>query len=125
MAPATPAPAPANTDGDDRIDTSDMCPQEYAISNDGCPLAQVASLSAKARKRSATVKVAATRSATLTITVERKKGRRWVRVTRRTVSGTGSTLRVSRLKRGSHRVRVSISSGAGAGTPVSKSFRVR
>ena len=125
VAPATPAPAPANTDGDDRIDTSDMCPQEYAISNDGCPLAQVASLSAKARKRSATVKVAATRSATLTITVERKKGRRWVRVTRRTVSGTGSTLRVSRLKRGSHRVRVSISSGAGAGTPVSKSFRVR
>ena len=102
-----------------------MCPQEYAISTDGCPLAQVASLSAKARKRSATVKVAATRAATLTITVERKKGRRWVRVTRRTVSGTGSTLRVSRLKRGSHRVRVSISSGAGAGTSVSKSFRVR
>jgi subtilisin family serine protease len=125
-APETPAPAPpANSDGDDRIDGSDACPLEYAISNDGCPLAQVSSLSAKVRKRSATVKVAATRAATLTITVQRKKGRRWVRVTRRTVSGTGSTLRVSRLRRGSHRVRVSISSGAGAGTPVSKSFRVR
>jgi hypothetical protein len=61
------------------------------------------------------------------ITVERKKGRRWVRVTRkkRIASGTRATLRVSRLKRGSHRVRISISSGAGAGTSVSKSFRVR
>ena len=93
--PRRPAPAPANTDGDDRIDASDTCPQEYAISNDGCPLAQVASLSAKARKRSATVKVAATRSATLTITVERKKGRRWVRVTRQTVERDG--LDASRL----------------------------
>jgi len=71
------------------------------------------------------VKVAASRAATLTIIVERKKGGRWVRVARRTVSGTGTTLRLSRLKRGSHRVRVSISSGAGAGTPVSKRFRVR
>jgi hypothetical protein len=123
-APA-PAPAPPNTDGDDRIDSSDACPTEYAISNDGCPLAQVASLSAKVRKRTATVKVAATRAATLRITVERKKGRRWVRVTRRTVSGTAKTLRVKRLKRGRYRVRVSISSGAGAGASVSKSFRVR
>jgi subtilisin family serine protease len=123
------APAPPNTDGDDRIDSSDACPFEYAISGDGCPLAQVASLSAKPRKhgkkRSATVKVVATRAATLRITVERKKGRRWVRVTRRTVGGARATLRLSRLKRGSHRVRVSISSGAGAGTPVSKRFRVR
>ena len=71
------------------------------------------------------MKVAASRAATLTITVERKKGRRWVRVTRKTVSGTGKTLRLKGLKRGSHRVRVSISSGAGAGTSVSKSFRVR
>ena len=30
-----------------------------------------------------------------------------------------------RLKRGTHRVRVSISSGAGTGRSVSKSFRVR
>jgi subtilisin family serine protease len=119
------APAPPNTDGDDRIDASDACPTEYAISNDGCPLAQVASLSAKVRKRTATLKVAATRAGTLRITVERKKGRRWVRVTRRTVSGTGKTLRVKRLKRGRYRVRVSISSGAGAGTSKSKSFRVR
>jgi hypothetical protein len=44
---------------------------------------------------------------------------------KRIASGTRATLRVSRLKRGSHRVRISISSGAGAGTSVSKSFRVR
>jgi hypothetical protein len=130
-APKPPSPSPpANADGDNRIDASDACPHEYAISDNGCPLAQVSSLSAKARKRgkkrSATVKVAATRAATLTITVERKKGRRWVRVARRTVNGTtGTTLRASRLKRGPHRVRVSISSGAGAGKSVSKSFRVR
>jgi hypothetical protein len=71
------------------------------------------------------VKVRATRIATLRITVERRKGRRWVRVARRTVTGTSTTLRLSRLRRGSHRVRVSISSSAGAGTSVSKSFRVR
>jgi hypothetical protein len=34
-------------------------------------------------------------------------------------------VRLKRLKRGAHRVRVSISSGAGAGKSVSKSFRVR
>ena len=125
-APAPPSPTPpANSDGDDRIDASDACPLEYAISNDGCPLAQVSSLSARVRKRSATVKVSASRAAMLTIVVERKKGRRWVRVTRKTLSGTGKTLRLKRLKRGSHRVRVSISSGAGAGKSASERFRVR
>ena len=61
------------------------------------------------------------------ITVERKKGRRWVRVTRRTEAARGNraTLKLSRLKRGTHRVRVSISSSAGNGTSVSKTFRVR
>ena len=88
-------------------------------------------MSAKAKKRgskrSATVTVATTRLAMLKITVERKKGRRWVRVARRTLASFGNraTYRVSRLKRGTHRVRVSISSGAGSGTSVSKTFRVR
>ncbi len=54
------------------------------------------------------------------ITVERKKGGKWVRVARKTVAGTSGSLKVSRLKRGLHRVRVSISSSAGAGTPVTK-----
>ena len=34
-------------------------------------------------------------------------------------------LKVSRLKRGTHRVRISISSSAGNGTSVTKTFRVR
>ena len=61
------------------------------------------------------------------ITVERKKGRRWVRVTRRTKppAATARRVKLSRLKRGTHRVRVSISSSAGNGTSVSKTFRVR
>ena len=59
------------------------------------------------------------------VTVERKKGRRWVRVTRRTVSGSGASVKLSGLKRGTHRVRISISSSAGTGTSVSKTFRVR
>jgi thermitase len=120
---------PANQDGDGHPDSSDSCATEYAITGNGCPLAQVASLSAKAKKRgskrSATIRVTANRLATMRITVERKKGRRWVRVARRTVSGTRGTLRVSRLKRGRHRVRISISSSGGRGTPVTKRFRVR
>jgi subtilisin family serine protease len=128
--PAAVPAAPANQDGDARPDSTDACPTEPAATNDGCPLAQVASLSAKSRKRgrkrSATVKVATTRLAMLTITVERKKGR-WVRVARRTLASFGNraTFKVSRLKRGRHRVRVSISNGAGRGTSVSKTFRVR
>ena len=39
--------------------------------------------------------------------------------------GNRATLKLSRLKRGTHRVRVSISSSAGTGTSVSKTFRVR
>ena len=62
---------------------------------------------------------------TVMVTVERKKGRRWVRVTRKTVFGTSATLKFKRLKRGTHRVRISISSSAGNGTSVSKTFRVR
>ena len=59
------------------------------------------------------------------ITVERKKGRRWVRVARKTVGGSRATLKLSRLKRGTHRVSVSISNSAGNGSSVSKTFRVR
>ena len=94
-------------------------------------LAQITRVSAKVSKRgsrrSAKLTISTTGPATVRITVERRRGRRWVRVTRKTrvASGTSVTLSVSRLKRGSHRVRVSISSGAGAGKSVSKTFRVR
>jgi subtilisin family serine protease len=116
---------PADADRDGVPDASDDCASEFAATADGCPLPQVASLSAKPRKRSATVTVKATRLATIRITVERKKGRRWVRVARRTVGGSRATLKLSRLKRGTHRVRISISSSAGRGSSVSKTFRVR
>jgi Subtilase family/Thrombospondin type 3 repeat len=119
--------APADSDHDGAADGIDACPNETAATRDGCPLAEIASLSAKAKRRTATVKLATTRLAMVTITVERKKGRRWVRVARRTAASFGNhaSMTVKRLKRGKHRVRVSISSGAGAGRSVSKSFRVR
>jgi thermitase len=126
-----PQPAPADSDGDGILGASDACPNETAATINGCRLAEINSLSAKARKsrrkRSATVKIGTTRPAALTITVERKKGRRWVRVARRRIdsSGNRATYKVSRLKRGTHRVRVSISSSAGRGTSVSTTFRVR
>jgi subtilisin family serine protease len=122
--PSTPT-GPADADGDGFTDASDGCPNESAATSNGCPLAQVSSLSARGGKRSATVKVVATRDSQVKITVQRKKGRRWVRVTRKTVFGTKATLRLKRLKRGTHRVRISITSSAGNGSSVSKTFRVR
>ena len=64
----------------------DGCPNEPAATINGCPLPAVTSLSAKARKRRATVKVATSRAATVEITVERKRGKRWVRVARKTLA---------------------------------------
>jgi hypothetical protein len=128
--PPPPAP-PADSDRDGIADVSDACPGVPAATPNGCPLAQVSGVSAKARKRgkrrSATIRIATSDVATLRVIVERRKGRRWVRVTRRTLTTSGhlARLRVSRLKRGKHRVRISISNSAGSGTSVSKTFRVR
>jgi subtilisin family serine protease len=122
---------PADSDHDGVINGVDTCPFVPAATPNGCPLAQVSGVSTKVRKRgqrrSATIRVATNDVATLRVTVERKKGRRWVRVKRRTImtSGNLASLRVSRLKRGRHRVRISISNSAGSGTSVSKTFRVR
>ena len=129
---SNPPPAPpADRDRDGIADVSDACPGVPAATPNGCPLAQVSGVSAKARKRgkrrSATIRIATSDVATLRVTVERKKGRRWARVTRRTIvtSRNLASLRLSRLKRGTHRVRISISNSAGSGTSVSKTFRVR
>jgi subtilisin family serine protease len=132
------SPRGPDSDGDGRPNMDDSCPTVFGTLANGCapqvatpPLAQVSSLSAKAKKRgkrrSATIRVRTTHAATVRITIERKKGRRWVRVKRKTivVSGTRATYRVSRLKRGRHRVRISISSSAGRGDSASKTFRVR
>jgi Subtilase family/Thrombospondin type 3 repeat len=118
---------PSDRDGDGVYDVSDSCLTVPAATKNGCPLAQVASSSAKAKKRSVKVKVTTSRVATLRITVERKRGGRWVRVARKTIvtSGNRASLTVKGLKRGAHRVRISISSSAGSGTPVTRAFRVR
>ena len=124
--PPSTGTGPDDADGDGVVVPTDACPNERAATGNGCPLAQVSSLSAKGGKRSATVKVVATRAdSQVKVTVERKKGRRWVRVTRKTVFGTSATLKFKRLKRGTHRVRISISSSAGRGDSVTKTFRVR
>jgi hypothetical protein len=121
-----PAPPP-DRDGDGRIDAGDACPDEAAATANGCPVAQIARVSPKVRKRSVTVTVTTDRAATVTIKVWRKKGSGWVRVTSRTLvtSSNRVVLKKSRLKRGLHRAKVSISSSGGAGTPRTKSFRVR
>jgi Subtilase family/Thrombospondin type 3 repeat len=124
--PGDPGPTPpADSDGDGVYDISDGCPLIGVGTRNGCPLPQVSSLSAKVRKRTATLRVRSTSAATIRITVERKKGRRWVRVARKTVAGTRGTVRLRRLKRGTHRVRISISSEAGRGSSETKTFRVR
>jgi len=130
-APPPPPSPPPNWDGDNRVDSIDYCPTEYALTNDGCPLPQIASLSGKVRKRgtkrSVTVKVGTTRLAMVRVTIERKKRGRWVRVARATRGTVANrvTVKATGLKRGRHRVRVSISNGAGSGTPVTKGFRIR
>ena len=121
-------------DGDGKPALDDACPTVFGTLANGCPapvvvppVAQVSSVSAKASKRSARVVVKTTGPATVRITVERKRGSKWVRVTRKTIVSVGNAARltVKRLKVGRHRVRISISSSAGRGTPVTKSFRVR
>jgi thermitase len=114
-------------DHDGVAEGTDACPNRAAATKNGCPLAEVASLSARAERRSATVKVATTRVAIVTVTVERAKGKRWVRVARKTIttSRNRASLKLQRLKRGTHRVRISITSSAGKGSSVSKTFRVR
>ena len=114
-------------DGDNRIDSLDACPTEYAISNDGCPIAQIAAVSPRVKRRSATVTVSTSRAATVKILVQRKKGRSWVRVASKSLATVGNkaTVTAKRLKPGAHRVKVSISSSGGAGTARTKSFRVR
>ena len=127
---------PRGTDPDgDRVPAlDDRCPTVRGTLANGClppPVAQVASVSAKAKRRgtrrSARVVVTTTGVATVTITVQRKKGARWVRVTRRTRATVSNrvALTVKRLRRGRHRAKVSILSAGGRGIPVTRGFRVR
>ena len=118
---------PQDPDHDGRYDSADKCPTEPAATLDGCPLPYVTALSATARKRVATITVRTSRAATAEVVVQRKRGGRWVRVKRRVAatSGNRATIRVKRLRKGSYRAVVVVSSGAGRAAAVTKRFRVR
>jgi hypothetical protein len=126
--PVTPPPAaPADGDHDGRVNSADACPTEPAATPNGCPVPSVTSLSAKGRKRAATITVHTSRSATVTITIQRKRGHRWVRVTRTVNASSGNrvTLRLKNLRKGSYRAVVVVSSSAGRAAATTKRFRVR
>jgi thermitase len=126
--PVTPPPAaPADGDHDGRLNSADACPTEPAATPNGCPAPSVTALSAKGRKRAATITVHTSRSATVTITIQRKRGHRWVRVTRTVNASSGNrvTLRLKHLRKGSYRAVVVVSSSAGRAAAATKRFRVR
>ncbi len=129
--PAPPPPSPPNGDGDGFIDAQDACPFEAAFTANGCPVPALTALSGKVKKRGTRrwviVRASTTRAATLRILVQRKVGRRWVKVKRRNLATIGNrvTLKVTRLRRGRHRVVVAVYSNAGTGTPATRYFTVR
>jgi hypothetical protein len=131
VTPTPPPAAPADRDHDGRLDRVDSCPTEPAATPDGCPLPYLTALSTKARKRHgkryATIVVRTSRAASVQITVQRKRGHRWVKVTRRVRASSGNrvTLKVNRLRKGSYRAVVVVSSPAGRAAAVTKRFRVR
>jgi len=131
----TPTPGPIDSDSDGLTNASDGCPYEYAKTGNGCPLPTVTSLSARAKKRhgkrSATISVRTSRAAAVEVTIQRKVCThthcRWVRVARKsasTVSGR-ATVTATRLKRGSYRAIVVLSSSAGRAKAETQHFRVR
>jgi thermitase len=133
--PIKPAPPKAtipDSDGDGRRNNVDACPYERAATLNGCPLPAVTALSAKPRKRGgkryAALSVRTSRGATVRIAVQRKRGRRWAKVTtftRATSPSNGVALKTKRLKRGRYRVVVVVASAAGTAAAVTKGFRVR
>jgi subtilisin family serine protease len=121
-------PAIIDRDHDGKLDTVDGCPNEPAFTLNGCPLPAVTALSARSSKRRARVSVRTSRAATVKITVQRKSGKRWKRVARKTLA-TSPTLRArlktKRLRAGRYRAVVVLSSSAGRSTAVIRRFRVR
>jgi subtilisin family serine protease len=122
-----PPPPPPNQDRDSRIDAIDACPTEYALTKNGCPLPALTRMTAKVKKRAVVVKASTSRAAKVRILVQRKKGRKWVKVKRRTLASSGNRvqLTVRRLKRGRHRIVVAVYSNAGSGTSATRYFKVR
>jgi Subtilase family/Thrombospondin type 3 repeat len=118
---------PPDRDRDGFVDSADACPSEYAKTLNGCQLPALTALAAKVRKRAATVTVRTSRAATVLITIQRKRGHRWVRVTRKTLVTTGNrvSLKVKRLRKGRYRAVIVLSSSAGRTGKTTKAFRVR
>ena len=119
--------APPDRDRDGFVDSADACPSEYAKTLNGCQLPALTALAAKTRKHAATVTVRTSRAATVVITIQRKRGHRWVRVTRKTLVTTGNrvSLKVKRLRKGRYRAVIVLSSSAGRTGKTTKAFRVR
>lgn len=130
-ATATGCPPGTDRDGDRRIDSADACPTERAATRNGCPLPALTSLSAKVKRRTATVRVRADRAATVRVTILRKRCRRgdcrWVRAARRTVVARDGSAKVTlrRLRRGRYRAVVKLSSRAGRGAAAVRRFRIQ
>jgi hypothetical protein len=133
LAAATASGCPRGTDrdGDRRPDEADACPTERAATRDGCPLAAFAAWSARARRRTATVRVRADRAATVRVTLQRRRCRagrcRWVQAAHRTVVARDGHAKVivRRLRRGRYRAVVVLSSRAGRGAVAVRRFRVQ
>jgi subtilisin family serine protease len=124
-------PPPPNGDGDALVDAADACPTETAHTRNGCPLPALTKLSGKVTKRGSrryvTVRASTSRAATVRILVQRKKGKKWVKVKKRTLASRGNRVKltVTRLRRGRHRIVVAVYSNAGSGTSATRYFRVR
>jgi hypothetical protein len=74
------------------------------------------------------IRLAVDEAAAVTAIVERRVGRRWVRVrtARRSLSAGASTLRLAgRLRAGRHRIRLSLADAAGNRSTATAAFRVR
>ena len=142
------SPRGPDVDGDGKAALDDQCPTVFGAAANGCPAVQppileripaFAALSAKGKSckrgrrcaRSVKLRVRADRTATVRVTVERRKcsGKRcrWVRVARRSAKthGGSATFTVKRLKAGAHRAKVSLANIAGTSRTRTVSFRIR
>ncbi len=128
VAPATPAPAPANTDGDDRVDGDRHVPARRTRLERRLPAGRgrlaLGQGRAALRHREGRDDGARHGDRHGRAQEGQAAGCGW-RARRSPRPRSRPSLKVSRLKRGTHRVRISITSGAGNGTSVTKTFRVR
>jgi thermitase len=143
-------PRGPDVDGDGKAALDDACPTVFGTGANGCPVAppppppppdpkpaftslskRVANCGSRRRcKRAVTLNVRTDRPANVDVTLDRRKCTRvrcrWVRVARRTaIASTGKArIKISRLRKGSHRAVVRVSNATGASKRTLR-FRVR